>query len=320
MPSPSFDEFLARLRAEADPAPPTKYGNYGSYQRIFTRIERLRQGGASVESPGRSASGEPLWAVRIGSRDARPRRHVLYFANLHAQEFIGVEALLATVERAASRIAEGDPRYEGVAITALPTANPDGYRQVLRDLASGGARFRRKNLRGVDLNRNFAEGFDRNALLARALPQVFHPGAAPLCEPETAALDGLFSRRFDRALSFHSFGDWIFWPWAGRHDATDDDRRFFALAEAMRARQSRPYRAVQLGRWARWFSAGGSEIDHLYSRYGTLALLIEVSKGGRAIDRPSTWIDPFAWYNPAEVAMEVENVVEAALAIAEVEG
>ncbi|MSP63007.1 MAG: hypothetical protein EXR72_22260 [Myxococcales bacterium] len=312
---PGFDQFLARLRVEPDPAPPARYGAYSSYARIFERLESLRRRGARVECIGRSTGGEPMWAVRLGESE-RPRLRVLYFANLHAQEFIGVEAALATLERAAERIAARDPRYDGVEVTGVPTANPDGYLQVVRDLAAGRPRFRRKNLQGVDLNRNFAEGY-RSDWLPRLLPQIYNPGAGPLSEPETAALDRLFARRFDRALSFHSFGGWIFWPWATSRRPSPDDDRLRALATAMQSRQARPYRAVQLGRWSRFFRAGGAEIDHLHGRHGTLALLMEVSHGGRSVGRPSTWLDPFAWFNPLDVRGEVENVVEAALALAE---
>jgi hypothetical protein len=314
---PTFDQYLARLRAEADPQVPTRYGDYGGYRRTFERIAVLRDGGARIESIGRSTGGEPIFTLHLGPPPDAARRSVLYLANLHAQELIGVEAALGTIERAAARIARGE--LAGIAISCVPTANPDGFRRVVRDLAAGAPRFRRKNQRGVDLNRNFAEGFDARALLARLLPGIYHPGAAPLTEPETAALDGLFHRRYNRALSFHSFGGWIFWPWASRRAPTDDDRAFFQLAEAMRARQSRPYRAIQLGRWARWFAAGGAEIDHLYGKYRTLALLVEVSHGGRAIARPRTWVDPFAWFNPPDVAGEVANVADAALALAEAE-
>lgn len=216
MSAPSFDDYLTRLRAEADPEVPPHYGDYGGYRRVFERVDRLRAAGAVVESFGRSAAGEPLWAVRLGTTDGSATRRVLYLANLHAQELIGVEAALGTLERAQARFSAGDPRLAGVEVTGVPTANPDGYRQVVRDLAAGSTRFRRKNHHGVDLNRNFAEGFDGGAWLARLLPWIYDPGAAPLSEPETAALDGLFARRFDRALSFHSFGRWIFWPWAGR--------------------------------------------------------------------------------------------------------
>ena len=178
---------------------------------------------------GRSTGGEPLWAIRLGA-SAQPRLRVLYLANLHAQEFIGVEAALATLSAAAARLRENDPALAGVEITCVLTANPDGYRRVAAELAAGGPRFRRKNLRGVDLNRNFAEGFNPGGLLPKLAPFIYNPGPAPLSEPETAALDGLFATRFDRALSFHSFGGWIFWPWAHTRRPTVDDMLFAQLA------------------------------------------------------------------------------------------
>lgn len=319
---PTFEEFLARVRAEPELAPPARYGPYRSYRALWERVEELRAAaGGTAECYGRSTGGEPLWVVRIGETTA-PARRVLYFANLHAQEFVGVEALLETFRRATACILDerggsAERRLSTGELAFVPTANPDGYRRVLADLAAGATRFRRKNLRDVDLNRNFAVGFDRRAVLARLLPFVYEPGPAPLSEAETAALDGLFARRFDRALSFHSFGGWIFWPWAGRREPSPDDARFARLADDMRARMSRPYRAAQLGRWARWFRAGGAEIDHLYGRYGTLAFLVEVSRGGRRLARPSTWLEAFSWFNPREVAAEVEDVAGAALALAE---
>lgn len=48
-------------------------------------------------------------------------------------------------------------------------------------------------------------------------------------------------------------------------------------------------------------------------------MLVELSHGGRALARPSTWIDPFSWFNPCDVAGEVENIADAALALADAE-
>ena len=313
----SFEAFLSRLRAASDPAPPARYGSYRSYLTLWESVERACAGtDAVLELFGRSTGGEPMWAVRLDG-GVRPRLRVLYLANLHAQEFIGVEALLATLALAVKRRSEGDPALDGVEFTFVPTANPDGYRRVALELAAGGVRFRRKNLRGVDLNRNFAEGWSRATPLARLLPFVYEPGAAPLSEAETRSLDALFARRFDRAVSFHSFGGWIFWPWASRHESTVDDHRFAAIAAQMQKRMAHPYRTAQLGRWARWWKAGGAEIDHLYGKYRTLAFLVEVSRGGWRADRPSSWLDPFALFNPEDVAREAGDAALAAIALAE---
>ena len=316
----SLDAFLARLRAApdaADPAPPARYGPYRSYRGLFEHVHALcQETGATAETFGRSTEGEPMWAVRIGPT-AGARRRVLFLANLHAQEFIGVEAALFAFAACARRIAAADAGFAGVELTLVPTANPDGYRRVAAGLATNDVRFRRKNARGVDLNRNFAEGWDKNAWLPRLLPFIYDPGESPLSEPETSALDSLFSRRFDRALSFHSFGAWIFWPWAGRRAQTADEPRFAALAAQMQRAMPRPYKTIQLGRWARWFRAGGAEIDHLYGRYRTLAFLIEVSEGGRKMADPGSWLDAFTWFNPPDVQREAENAAAAAMALVE---
>lgn len=323
MERPTFDEFLARLRAQDAPAPHPRYGAYRSYRGVFEAVLALRARGAAVEMFGRSAGGEPLWAVRVGGdvgepdHAAAPRRRVLYVANLHAQEFVGVETALRVLGAALDRMAARDPLLEGVEITCVPTANPDGYRRVAAEAARGRPGFARKNAHGVDLNRNFSEGHDPRALLTRLLPFLYEPGAAPLSEPETAALDVLFARRFQRALSLHSFGRYLFWPWAGRSRPTVDDARFAALAERMRARARTPYRALQLGRWARWFRAGGAEIDHLYGRYGTLAFLLEIGDGGRDLSSPGTWLDPFSWFNPRDVEQVAGEAAAIALALAE---
>src|SRR5262249_12462447 len=64
---PDFASFLARLRAEPDPAPPSRYGPYRSYGALFEAVERVRAAspGSVVEMYGRSTRGEPLWAVRL---------------------------------------------------------------------------------------------------------------------------------------------------------------------------------------------------------------------------------------------------------------
>jgi hypothetical protein len=110
-------------------------------------------------------------------------------------------------------------------------------------------------------------------------------------------------------------GGVILWPWASRRERTVDDERFAELARAMRARQSRPYRARQLGRVSRLFRPGGVEIDHLYARHGTLAFLMEV-RGGPPLAEPRRWLDPFAWYNARAPEIAVD-AARAALALVE---
>ena len=54
-----------------------------------------------------------------------------------------------------------------------------------------------------------------------------------------------------------------------------------------RAQGAHAYRTRQLGRWGFFFRAQGSEIDHLYGRYGTTAYLVELTRSG------FDWRSPF---------------------------
>lgn len=247
-----------------------------------------------------------MWAVRFGGG---PRR-VLYLANLHAMEWIGTEVVLALLERLVAD-AQG---LEATEVWLVPVANPDGRARAESNAASGRRRFERHNDRGVDLNRNFDVGFRADYWMHRLLPRMYRPGAAAFSEPESAALRDLCAAHPPHvAISFHAFGGWIFHPWADRSEPPPDADRFARIAAGMVAKMRRPYRVAQLGRWARWFRAHGAEIDHLYGRHGTLAFLIEVSKGGFEIARPASWADPLAWFNPQDPRPEIENVLPAAL-------
>ena len=61
-----------------------------------------------------------------------------------------------------------------------------------------------------------------------------------------------------------------------------DWHTYDALGERMqRAMGAYAYKPRELSRWGFFFRAQGTEIDHLYGRYGTLAFLIETTRSGR---------------------------------------
>lgn len=66
-------------------------------------------------------------------------------------------------------------------------------------------------------------------------------------------------------------------------------------------------------RWVPGQFTPGMEIDHLYSRYGARAILVECSRGGFRLREPRTWIAPFHWYNPANARAVADDLACALL-------
>jgi protein MpaA len=110
----------------------------------------------------RSSEGRAIFAAVFGEPAAAAP--LLVVGGVHGDEPSSVEAAVALGRRLAASSVPAAP------LVLVPALNPDGL-----------ARGAKNSARDVDLNRNFPA---RNFTTAHA-PGYF-PGAAPLCEPETA--------------------------------------------------------------------------------------------------------------------------------------
>jgi hypothetical protein len=246
-----------------------------------------------VERIGASLHGTPLWAIHVRPPEF-PRRNVLVFAGIHAMEWISTETALAYLHTLV------DTPPVDIAVTVIPLLNPDGREKVELDLAAGANTYRRGNLHNVDLNRDFAWHRDKTSAWHNVLPGYHATSTRPLSQPESRALDGLAAREhYDRSASLHAFGGFFYYPWSGTWQRPADWAAFVHLGHAMeRAQGPRAYKTRQLSRWAFFFRAHGSEIDHLYGEYGTLSFLIELTRSGINVGKSRDFKDYFRWYNP----------------------
>ncbi|MBW1877206.1 MAG: hypothetical protein JRI25_04260 [Deltaproteobacteria bacterium] len=264
-----------------------------------------------VESIGTTHANRPIWAFHVTEYTRPVERKVLVFAGIHALEWISTEvATSLLVDLIAHPV-------EGTAVTVIPILNPDGRVKVEGDLAEGVLRYRRGNLPNVDLNRDFAVNSEAKALWKAFLPGYYATSTEPLSQPETRALDALAAREcYARAASLHAFGGFLYYPWSGRWQRPPHRKQFVELGRAMeKAQGSRAYKTRQLARWGFFFRAQGSEIDHLYGRYGTRAFLVELTRSGIRPFRPKTWRNKYRWYNPVDPAPHVSQGLEAMRAL-----
>jgi protein MpaA len=119
---------------------------------------------------GRSAQGRQIHLTRIG--DPRAAVRVLVVGAIHGNETAGRAVV--------GRLRAHPPRLPAdVALWLIDDLNPDG--------AVAGSR---QNARGVDLNRNFPDGWRLQGVAG----DTFHSGRRPLSEPESRLAAGFIAR------------------------------------------------------------------------------------------------------------------------------
>ena len=195
----------------------------------FTRLEEV----------GATDFQRPIWMLTIGTG----KRHVLFTAAHHANEWITALVLLKYAEDLAEAIQKGGILFgqrakemaDAVTIHIIPLVNPDGVDLVTGVLGPESAQYLlakelakkypaipfpdgwKANLLGVDLNLNYPAGW----LQAREIkfsqgytspgPRDY-VGRAPLDQMETRALADLTEKLDpDLVLAYHSQGKEIYW-------------------------------------------------------------------------------------------------------------
>lgn len=301
--------------------------------------ERWSELGGSSRIIGTSVEQRPIeaWEWNLtGSNASEPDRSngILILALLHPMEWVGQLAALALVES----LVQGSVRIPYPArLRVLPVANPDGVASVERSLRSRRARWIRGNAHGVDLNRNFSIAHRCRPRWMDAFP-MWCPGPGPASEPETRAIEAWArAEPFDIAISFHSFGRWIFHPPAYTRTKDAVSHRHLGALQAAERRLAQswsPYRTTAVGRWSWWFRAYGAEIDFLASLprvgslrssrssgretdHGSLAYLIEVSRGGIFRWGAQRAFHPFYWFNPPDPENELTSLAPCLHALVE---
>ena len=210
----------------------------------------------------------------------------------HAREHLTVEQGLYTL----GMLTDGygtDPRITGLIdsreIWMIFDANPDGGEY---DIATGTYRKWRKNRQpnagstaiGTDLNRNFGYRWGCCRGSSGSTSSATYRGPAPFSAPEASVvrdfvngrvLDG--RQQISLAISFHSYGQLILWPYGYTYTdvpadmPSDDQATLAALGRAMAATNGyTPQQASDL------YITDGDILDWLYGVHGILPFVFEM--------------------------------------------
>ncbi len=303
---PSF--YPPRLRVyESIPA----WGYYHSYDEIETGLLSLEQSGiARVETIGTSIEGRNIWAIKISDEpdieDAN-EPDVLFVGLHHAREWISVEVSYYLAYNLVHQY-WSDPDVKMLVdnseVWIIPVLNPDGleYSQacVWDPELDDWSRFWRKNradngdgTHGADLNRNYGYMWGTptyNEVLG--IPYLtsspftdddVYWGQNAFSEPETSAVKNLVmssQRNFKAVLSYHSYSQYVLYPWGVTTDSTPDASIMETLAEEMadqifrvHGKQYTPQQSSSM------YECSGDLTDWAYAEMGIPAFTIELRPG-----------------------------------------
>ena len=138
---------------------------------------------------GQSALGRDLICLRAGPEDAETRFLLVFGVHGYEDRFVRDGALLKeTAEKLAALLAADPGLPADCGVYIVPCANPDGLYEGTSNVSFG-----RLNAEGLDINRDFPEGWVRRTAAAN------RTGDAPFASREARALRERIGELFSRA-------------------------------------------------------------------------------------------------------------------------
>ena len=241
-----------------------------------------------VDSVGASYEGRPILVVKIGPvADDPGRPNVLFLATHHAREWISTAVAMKLIRWLAD---SGGAAVASHDVWVMPVENPDGYQYTFTN-----ERYWRKNRRpnadgsyGIDPNRNYPTfwGVDELGSSSWSYAETYR-GTAPASEPETQAVLAFHAAHPPVvAVSYHSYGGLVLYPWGFRAgELAPDLTRYEALAGTELAPAvtdsvpGSPHDHYHPGPGWNLYPTNGEYTDWAYRTYGTIAFTTELTSG-----------------------------------------
>ncbi len=239
---------------------------------------------------GRSHENRAIMAYCFGNKN---KPEVLLTALLHAREPLGTNVIIYYLRQLMELAETGNFEAQYIlnerAIWVIPAVNPDGWYFNYDRYPEGGGLWR-KNRRvindstfGIDLNRNFGPYDMWNAPNngSSVMPRSeTYRGTHPFSEPELKAVRNFVTEHdFRIALNYHSFGNYLIYPYHALETETPDSLLFRALAREISRKNLFSFgTSLQTVR----YGARGTSDDWLYisdsTKNSTLAITPELGK------------------------------------------
>ncbi len=247
------------------------YHGYDATMSILNDMVRENPNIASLHDLGDTSQGRDIMAVKVSDdvgTDDDTEPDILYMGAHHGNEPISAEVPLYILDYLLSNYeSNGTIRrwIDTTEIWFIPMVNPDGIEAGTRKNANG---------TGVDLNRNYDQNWGTEGTSNDPDSNVYC-GEYPFSEPETKAIRELaLDRQFTLSMSFHSYGEVIYYPWGNSIDTVSPQKDLLEnIGSEIGERNG--YMPTEANMDGTYITSGDSD-DWLYS-IGTLPFTVELS-------------------------------------------
>ncbi|XP_077290414.1 carboxypeptidase B-like [Arctopsyche grandis] len=217
----------------------------------------------SVHTIGTSHEGRPLKVLRISNGGNNKAAWI--DGGIHAREWISPATVTYIINQFVEDYDNESDLIRNIDWYFLPVVNPDGY-----EYTHTIDRLWRKNRKGkgscsgVDLNRNFGHHWGGQGTSKNPCSEVY-AGSSAFSEPESKAIANFImtsSANFKLYVSYHSYGQYILYPWGYDKvvppDHADLDLVGKQAAQAIQKTGGTPYK-VGASSIVLYPAAGGSD-------------------------------------------------------------
>ena len=240
----------------------------------------------SYELADTTCEGRRIPVVRFGGKDAPYQ--ILVTGSIHAREYMSSQLVMKMMEHYASQYDtlhyDGTPVceiFDSVALVVVPMVNPDGVmiaQQGIRSVSSPEAKLLileeeadcdqiKANARGVDINRNFGNGFGYGNPIRTSPGFSYYSGPHSYSEAESRCLMKVASQReYLCFLNYHSSGNVVYY---GCENAEKEVERL-ALRYAQLICRHTGYKSIGPS------TPNGSWADEVETRYRRPSMTIEI--------------------------------------------
>ncbi|XP_028175035.1 carboxypeptidase B-like [Ostrinia furnacalis] len=193
-----------------------------------------------VKVLGKSHEEREIRLFRLSNGNSS-NKAVFIESGIHAREWISVATVTYIINELTTHFDDESDDIRNIDWYFVPIINPDGYYHTHK--STGGDRLWRKNRRhttgscfGVDLNRNFGYGWITKKNHGIDNCKEDYAGPHAFSEAETIAIHDFILNsaiNFTAYLSYHSYGQFILYPYGYNQTNIDNYKELHDIAEGM---------------------------------------------------------------------------------------